>query len=312
MIEVEHLTKRFGPTVAVKDVSFSIKRGEVIGFLGPNAAGKTTTMRVLTGFLPADEGTVRLAGHDVRTDSLAVRAKVGYLPENSPLYADMDVVGFLEYIARLRKIPAAEIPKRLEAVIDACGLGSVKRKPISVLSKGFRQRVGLAQCLIHEPEILILDEPTSGLDPNQIIEIRNLIREIGREKTVILSTHILQEVQATCGRVLIINRGQIVADGTPEELALHSRSGTRVLVSTRADAEAVKRGLSSLEGVTRVRQIKRDGDVVRFAVESDREQPELPERVFRAAAANGWVLSELRLESATLEEVFKQLTEGAA
>jgi len=312
MIEVSHLTKRFGYTTAVKDVSFSVKNGEVVGFLGPNGAGKTTTMRILTCYLPADEGKATLAGHDIFRESLAVRQQVGYLPESAPLYTDMEVDAFLDYIGRLRKIPSRELSKRKEHAIDSCGLGSVRRKLIGILSKGYRQRVGLAQCLIHDPQILILDEPTSGLDPNQIIEIRTLIREIGKEKTIILSTHILQEVQAVCGRVLIINRGQIVADGTAEELMVRSRHGNRLVIGTRGEIEPIEAALRQLPGAGLVRRLASSGAVRRLTLDTTRDGTEIAEEVFQMAVDRGWVLTELHVERASLEDIFKEMTEGAA
>ena len=238
MIEVINLTKRYGPTVAVDNVSFDAKAGEVLGFLGPNGAGKTTTMRILTGYLSADEGTAKVAGYDVFEESIEVRKRIGYLPESAPLYTDMGVIDYLKFIAQIRDIPKSQRSQRIKDVVDTCGLEKMIQKDVGELSKGYRQRLGLAQSLIHDPPILVLDEPTSGLDPSQIIEIRNLIREIGKEKMIIFSTHILPEASATCSRILIINDGQIVANGTPDELAgrgargrggshLHQRSARR-------------------------------------------------------------------------------------
>ena len=213
MIEVKGISKRFGPTTAVDNISFSIAKGEVVGFLGPNGAGKTTTMRILTCFLPADAGEAKVAGFDVLEQSMAVRSRIGYLPESAPLYLDMRVSEFLDYIGAIRGLHGADRTAAINRMIEVCGLSGVMLKQIGELSKGYRQRVGLAQAMIHNPEILVLDEPTSGLDPNQIREIRDLIKTLGKEKTVILSTHILPEVEATCSRVMIINRGKIVADG---------------------------------------------------------------------------------------------------
>ena len=237
MIEVEHLTKRFGPIVAVDDITFEIRKGEVVGFLGPNAAGKTTTMRLLTCFLPSDSGTARIGGHDIHENPLEIRKQIGYLPENAPLYVDMTVTEYLHFISEIRGIPKESIKSRIDDMIDVCGIKKVIYREIGELSKGFRQRVGLAQTMIHDPDILILDEPTSGLDPNQIVEIRELIKEIGKEKTVILSTHILPEVQATCGRIIIINEGSIAGSGTPEEL--RSRAEGLETVETTIGAESL-------------------------------------------------------------------------
>ena len=219
MIEVRELTKSYGTTVAVNKVSFDAHAGEVLGFLGPNGAGKTTTMRILTCYLSADAGSATVAGHDVFEESVEVRKQIGYLPESAPLYSDMGVIEYLNFMTQVRHIPKSQRKERTRAVIDICGLEGVIQKDIGELSKGYRQRVGLAQSLIHDPPILILDEPTSGLDPSQIIEIRNLIKNIGQEKLVLFSTHILPEVSATCSRILIINNGKIVANGTPEELS---------------------------------------------------------------------------------------------
>ena len=233
MIEVKNLTKRYGPTVAVDNVSFSAKSGEVLGFLGPNGAGKTTTMRVLTCYLSADEGNATVDGYDVFDQSVEVRKRIGYLPESAPLYTDMGVIDYLKFIAQVRDIPKSQRQQRTKEVIDICGLERVIQKDVGELSKGYRQRLGLAQSLIHDPPILIMDEPTSGLDPNQIIEIRNLIKEIGKEKMIIFSTHILPEVSATCSRILIINNGKIVANGSPESLADRAKGGQVVDITIR-------------------------------------------------------------------------------
>jgi ABC-2 type transport system ATP-binding protein len=308
MIEVSHLTKKFGDTVAIRDVSFQIKRGEVLGFLGPNGAGKTTTMRILTCFLPADEGTARVAGFDVFSQSLQVRQRIGYLPENAPLYMDMDVLEYLNFIAQMRRIPKGERSRRIKRMVDTCGLGGVVRKNIATLSKGYRQRVGLAQALIHAPDILILDEPTTGLDPNQIMEIRELIKQIGREKTVILCSHILPEVSATCQRVLIINEGSIVADGTPEELTAKAQGEDRVNVSLKADPAEVEAQLSQLPGVKSFKPVGREaGGTLRYEIKTPGGEA-LCEELFRLAVRQNWLLSELRRDTLSLEEVFMQLT----
>src|SRR5215813_4248026 len=219
MIEVAHLSKRYGDLSAVDDVSFTAASGQILGFLGPNGAGKTTTMRIITGFLPATTGTVRVDGFDVFEQSAEVRRRIGYLPENPPLYNDMTVPGYLRFVAKLKGLRRGDVTVALERVLDICGLRLVQDRLLGHLSKGYRQRVGLAQALIHDPPVLVLDEPTIGLDPRQIIEIRSLIRTLGKQKTIILSTHILPEVQATCSRVIIISAGKLVADGTPAELS---------------------------------------------------------------------------------------------
>jgi len=261
MIEVEDLTKNYGLTRAVNKVSFSVKRGEVLGFLGPNGAGKSTTMKMLTCYLAPTAGRAMVAGHDVFSDSLEVRKRVGYLPEDTPIYRDMTVVEFLEFAAALRGMDRSKIAGRIKEIGLRCGLGDVAGKLVGELSKGFRQRVGLAQAMLHDPDIVILDEPTSGLDPNQIVEIRNLIREIGRNKTVILSTHILSEVQATCDRVLIIHRGEIVADGKTDDVTTHTQGGQLLRVTyapgkVSPQRDVVLAGLGAIPGIDRVRPMQ--------------------------------------------------------
>ena len=253
MIEVEGLTKNYGYTRAVDKVSFSVRRGEVLGFLGPNGAGKSTTMKILTCYLAPTAGRALVAGHDVFDASLEVRKHIGYLPEDTPIYRDMTVLEFLRFAAEMRGMDRNKVDARIKEIGTRCGLGDVAGKLVGELSKGFRQRVGLAQAILHDPDIVILDEPTSGLDPNQIVEIRSLIKEIGREKTVILSTHILPEVQATCSRVVIISGGKLVADGTPDELRARERGGRyRVVVeSNGVPKDAIRDRLASLAGVTR-------------------------------------------------------------
>jgi ABC-2 type transport system ATP-binding protein len=268
MISVSNLTKSYGETVAVDGVSFSVQRGEVLGFLGPNGAGKTTTMRVLTTFIPPDAGTATLAGFDVQRSPREVCRRVGYLPENAPLYEDMGAVDYLFYVAGMRGIPSSQAWNRVKRVVDVCGLGPALTKKIGQLSKGFRQRVGLAQAMIHEPDILILDEPTSGLDPNQIIEIRQLIKEIGKEKTVILSTHILPEVSATCGRVIIIANGRLVGSGTPEELVFQAAGKAGVTVVLRGDGSDIAGGLEKLDAVLSVAFKGAEGDSLRYRIEA--------------------------------------------
>jgi len=307
MIEVKRLSKNFGPVEAVREVSFEVHRGEVLGFLGPNGAGKSTTMRILVGYIPPSGGSALVAGHDVQTDSLEVRRRVGYLPENAPLYLDMQVDEFVLMIAEARGIPAAARRAKIGAAVETCGLERVLKKNIGELSKGFRQRVGLAAALVHEPDVMILDEPTSGLDPNQIVEIRELIKRIGREKTVILSTHILPEVSATCGRVLIINEGTIIASGTPDELTAQLGGHGTVIVAARAPRAEMERRLSARPGVKEVRHISEERGVTRLSVVAAHDG-EISEEVFRCAVESGWVLSELRPERASLEEVFRSLT----
>ncbi len=308
MIKVTNITKRFGATLAVDNVSFEVNRGEVLGLLGPNAAGKTTTMRVLTCYMPPDEGSATVAGYDIIEDSLEVRKHVGYLPESAPLYLEMGVLEYLAYIAEIRGIPSRERPSRVKKMVEICGLEQVLKKDLGELSRGYRQRVCLAQTLIHDPEILILDEPTSGLDPSQIIEIRGLIKEIGREKTVILSTHILPEVSATCSRVLIINEGRLVASGTTEELAERARGGVTVYAKIRGPQGEIEEKLSRLEGLHSFRKIAQEGeDLHRFCLEI-KEQIDPSEEIFHMVKDSGWSLSELRREEISLEDIFLQLT----
>ncbi|HXU79767.1 MAG TPA: ATP-binding cassette domain-containing protein, partial [Polyangia bacterium] len=257
MIQVQNLTKDYGPTRAVDGVTFNVRKGEVLGFLGPNGAGKSTTMKMLTCFLAPTGGTAKVAGFDVFDDSLEVRKHIGYLPEDTPIYRDMTVIDYLRFAAEVRGMEAGNREKRIKEIGGRCGLGDVAGKLVGELSKGFRQRVGLAQAMLHDPDIVILDEPTSGLDPNQIVEIRSLIKEVGKEKTVILSTHILPEVQATCSRVLIISGGKLVADGTPDELRAREQ-GSRYRVVVEANGvphETIKERLGHLAGVTRCEKV---------------------------------------------------------
>jgi ABC-2 type transport system ATP-binding protein len=308
MIEVQNITKRFGPITAVDGVSFEVQKGEVVGFLGPNGAGKTTTMRILTGFIPATDGTAKLAGFDVFENSLEVRKRVGYLPESAPLYLDMGVVEFLEYIASMRGIVPAKRKASLDKMIEVCGLSAVLKQEIGELSRGFRQRVGMAQAMIHDPEILIMDEPTSGLDPNQIIGIRALIKELGKEKTVILSTHILSEVEATCSRVIIIDRGKIVADGSLDEVTKRGKVGKVHHLRVRGDRPAWETKLKSLAGVKSFNWKEEKGGLHRYEVFTEGDRG-LGEELFRLAADSGMTLSELFQEKTTLENVFTQLTQ---
>jgi ABC-2 type transport system ATP-binding protein len=310
MIEVRDLCKEFGETRAVDGVSFDMKRGEILGFLGPNGAGKTTTMRIVTCYLQPTAGTVEVDGQDVRTHALDVRTKIGYLPESAPIYADMNVVDYLLFVAELRKIPAPERRRAVRRAIDSCGLGEVLQKNAGQLSSGYRQRAGLAQAILHDPPILVLDEPTRGLDPNQIVEIRNLIRDLGREKTVIFSTHILSEVEAMCDRVLIINRGKKVFDGSKQELTYGMSGKERVYVELRASGEA-ERHLRGLPGVEGVQVVGRDADRVRLQVESPRGA-DVRERIFDAAVQQGWKVLEMRRETQSFEDVFRELTMAEA
>ncbi|MFV1950562.1 MAG: ATP-binding cassette domain-containing protein [Nitrospinota bacterium] len=310
MIRVSNLTKRYGNNAAVDGISFGIRKGEIVGFLGPNGAGKTTTMRVLTSFLAPDEGTAVIAGFDVIKEPLELRKRIGYLPENAPLYLDMGVLDYLNFIAEIRDIPAGERGMRIKKIAYLCGLDKVLKKDVYELSKGYRQRLCLAQALIHNPDILILDEPTAGLDPNQIIEIRELIKEIGREKTVILSSHILSEVSATCGRVLIINEGKIVASGTPEELSNRATGKDKIYINLKGQREAIETRLQSMSEIASFRIIEENGGkLLKYEIESNGDT-NLNEALFHMAVDNRWVITELRKEKASLEDVFLQLTTG--
>ena len=307
MIEVKNLTKRYGATVAVNDVSFDAKAGEVLGFLGPNGAGKTTTMRILTCYLSADAGTAKVAGYDVFEESIEVRKQIGYLPESAPLYTDMGVLDYLNFIAQIRGIPKSHRKERIREVIDICGLEKVIQKDVGELSKGYRQRLGLSQALIHAPSILILDEATSGLDPSQIIEIRNLIKEIGKEKMIIFSSHILPEVSATCSRILIINEGRLVANGTPEELAGRAKGQEVVHISIRGHRAEIEAKLDELNFVSDYKCVKADDQILGYRI-SSQQGNNAAEEIFQFVVDNHWSLTELRQETVSLEDVFLQLT----
>lgn len=306
MIQVDNLVKRYGATTAVDDVSFTVNTGEILGFLGPNGAGKTTTMKILTCFMPATEGRVTVDSLNVFDHSLEVRRKIGYLPESAPLYTDMNVTEYLSFVAGIRGIDKSQLKSRLDAILNVCGLTEVRRKDIGQLSKGFKQRVGLAQAMIHNPDILILDEPTSGLDPNQIVEIRNLIKKLGEEKTVILSTHILPEVQATCDRVLIISRGKLVADGSPDELTSQFHGDEQIQVTvTGTTPEQLKAALTTLPGLAWLEVGTGKEISVRLTAERGTD---LREPIFRCIVKQGWTLLDLHRERTSLEQVFRQLT----
>lgn len=308
MIRIKNLTKRFGELKAVDDVTFDVHTGQILGFLGPNGAGKTTTVRIITCYLAPTSGKVEVDGLDVAEHSLEVRKKIGYLPENAPLYSEMDVLDYLHFIMGVRGVAKERWSERTKEITDVCGLGPVIQRNIGELSKGFRQRVGLAQAMVHNPDILILDEPTSGLDPNQIAEIRSLIKELGKEKTVILCTHILPEVEATCSRVLIINEGRIVADGSPTELQSSFQGKEQIYLELKTPSEDVQGKLASLENVENVERISTEGDdLKKFTVECTKGV-DLRENLFRLAVENDWILLEMRQEQASLEDVFRQLT----
>jgi gliding motility-associated transport system ATP-binding protein len=307
MIRVSDLTKRYVDRLAVDGVSFSCEKGEILGLLGPNGAGKTTTMRVLTGFLPATSGTAEVAGFDVGTQSLEVRRRVGYLPEAVPLYPEMRVSEYLDFRARLKRVPRSDRTRAIAEAVDRCGLGDVRGRVIGQLSRGYRQRVGLADALLGRPPILVLDEPTVGLDPNQIREVRQLIRELGREHTIVLSTHILPEVEMVCGRVVIIHRGRVVAQDTPEGLRGQLAGGRRIRVEARAPATALREALATLPGISEV-QIDGERDGFSSLVLSVGAGEDPREAIFRLAAERGLLLRELHAESMTLEDIFVRIT----
>ena len=292
----------------MRGISFRVNDGEILGFLGPNGAGKSTTMKILTGFWTPSGGRVQVNGLDVAADSLKIRAKIGYLPENVPLYDEMKVYEYLKWIAEVRGIETEKIKDRIKAVVKDCGLEKVVKRPIEELSKGYRQRVGLAQAIIHEPEILILDEPTTGLDPNQIVEIRNLIKKIGRDKTVIFSTHILSEVQATCDRVVIINNGRIVGQGTPAELTAQAGAKEMIYVKIKGPQEIIKEKLKEIKEIIDIIEKDRESEEV-FGYEI---QPavgvDVRERLSTVVMQNNWSILEFNRKVMQMEDVFRELT----
>jgi ABC-2 type transport system ATP-binding protein len=302
MIEVDNLSKRYGRHTAVDGISFKVHKGEILGFLGPNGAGKTTTMRILTGALPATSGTARVAGFDVFDRPLEVKRRVGYIPETPPLYPDMDVVSFLDFCAKIKGVPKAARGARIDDAVGKCRLGDVRRTLIGRLSKGYRQRVGLAQAILANPEVLILDEPTSGLDPKQIIETRDLIRGLGGDHTVVLSTHILPEVSMTCGRVVIINKGRVVAEDTPDNLTHRLRGAASLRVEARGDAAAVEAALRAVPGV---RDVRAAGGAFEVEAEAGRD---VRAAVARAVVGAGFDLVGLAQAGMSLEEIFLHLT----
>ena len=314
MIKVEGLTKRYGRTIAVDNISFSVEKGQIVGFLGPNGAGKTTTMRVLTCFLPPTAGTARIAGFDVLEQPLEVKKRIGYLPETPPLYPEMEVIEYLTFVGRLKGVSGSEIGKRVKEVCGLCAIGDVGTKLIGRLSKGYRQRVGLAQAIIHNPDVLILDEPTAGLDPKQIIETRELIKNLAGvgAHTIILSTHILPEVEQTCEHVVIINKGQLVATDTVENLTHRLRGSESVAIEIESrdgklDCAAVQRRLEQIAGVSRVVLRTEKGARALFEVES-LQKSAIRGDLARAVVEAGWNLNELRPMALSLEEIFLELT----
>ncbi|MCH8903009.1 MAG: ATP-binding cassette domain-containing protein [Bacteroidetes bacterium] len=306
-ISVQNLTKVYGPQTAVDGISFEVKKGEIMGFLGPNGAGKTTTMKMITGYMAPTSGDVLIDGVSMREKSDQIMKKIGYLPENNPLYLDMPVLKYLRFIAELQGISKRSVNDQIKKMINLCGLNNEKHKKIAELSKGYRQRVGLAQAMIGDPEVLLLDEPTSGLDPNQIIEIRNLIKQLGSEKTVMLSTHILSEVEATCDRILIINKGTLVADGTPASLRQQSQVNEvlQVRIEESDEQVKVKLALEELETVLKITDLP--GRKGGFKIESKSGDSSKKE-VFNLCVKNKWILTEMIPLETSLEDVFRELT----
>jgi ABC-2 type transport system ATP-binding protein len=310
MIEVEQLEKSYGFARALKGISFSVQKGEVIGFLGPNGAGKSTTMKILTGYLLPSGGKASVAGFDVVEQSLAVRARIGYLPESTPLYAEMRVDEYLLFCAEIRGVPGRQCKTAIQRAVELCGLERVTGKNIVELSKGYKQRVGLAQAIVHEPPLLILDEPTSGLDPNQIVEVRKLIKRLGSEHTVILSTHYLQEVEKSCSRIIIVNQGEIVADGTHDELIARQPAGALRARVRGPEVQVLAQCGELLPGIA-VTVDSRSSDAVTYHIDVTSASAPIEESFARLVVKNGWDLLELQRDRATLEDVFRELTLGS-
>ncbi|MCF7804837.1 MAG: ABC transporter ATP-binding protein [Candidatus Marinimicrobia bacterium] len=310
MIEVQNVSKRYGQTLAVDDVSFRVNKGEIVGFLGPNAAGKTTTMRIITSFMPATSGKVTVAGYDVFEDAMEVKTRIGYLPENPPLYVDMKVEDYLGFVAAINGADKSDIPRQIDRVMDLTSLGTYRTSLIRKLSKGFRQRVGLAQALIHDPEVLVLDEPTVGLDPKQIIEVRELIKELANDHTIILSTHILPEVSMTSERVVIINKGKIVAEDTPGNLMSSLKSGETLQVQVDGPFDDIQPSLEQIDGVTSVTLdsgVQTEGNICALRIDSEPGH-DVRRSVADTIVKQSWGLLELKQISLTLEDIFLELT----
>lgn len=308
MIEVEQLTKRYGSVKAIENVSFRVEKGEILGFLGPNGAGKTTTMRILTCFLPATDGTARVAGFDVFNQPMEVKRRIGYLPENPPVYTEMTVDSYLDFVAKIKGVDSSSRKKRIAEVKERVSVQEYSNKLIKNLSKGYKQRVGLAQALVHDPEVLILDEPTVGLDPNQIIEVRELIKSLSGSHTIILSTHILPEVSMTCQRVVIIADGKIAAVDTPENLTRQLQGTDRIYLEAKGPEATVIGKIKEIEGVLRVESHRLDGDdIFSYSVETELKE-DIRGRLARKVVESGFDLLEMKTMSMSLEEVFLQLT----
>ncbi len=302
-IIVNNLTKKYGSQRAVDNISFKVKTGEILGFLGPNGAGKTTTMKILSCYMAPSQGNVKIGNIDLNLNQELAKKHIGYLPENNPLYHDMPVLEYLEFVAKLQGVSQKNVKKKLIEMISVCGLNKEKHKKIGELSKGYRQRVGLAQAMIHDPEILILDEPTSGLDPNQIVEIRELIKQLGQQKTVILSTHILPEVEATCDRILIINKGKIVADGTSDSLRETTKNHNSIKVKIKGDSNDIIDKIEKLDEVDSISIKKEESFLIKSSSEID-----INEAVFNCCVKNKWILLEMTSNTTRLEDIFRDLT----
>jgi ABC-2 type transport system ATP-binding protein len=307
VIEVEHVSKDFNGRRAVDDISFKVEKGEVLGFLGPNGAGKTTTMRIITCYMPSSEGTARVAGYDVFEQSMEVRKRIGYLPENPPLYPEMTVDSYLNFVARIKGARANTRKSQVDESIEKCNLGDVRKRIIGKLSKGYKQRVGLAQALLNNPEVLILDEPTLGLDPKQIHEVRSLIKSLASTHTVVLSTHILPEVSMTCSRVVIINKGKVVAMDTPEGLAHQAKGAERIALTVEGPLEAVREKLLTVSGVLNVQPESSGKNQTNYTVECTLNS-DLRQELAKIVVSQGWGLLELRGIPMSLEDVFINLT----
>ena len=307
MITVENLTKRYATKTAIDSVSFQVEKGEILGFLGPNGAGKTSTMRVITGYMPASEGTVRVDGFDVFENPLEVRRRIGYLPENPPLYVEMSVAGYLRFVAKIKGVPKENIAAEVKRVMERVNITDVRDRIIAKLSKGYKQRVGLAQALLNDPPVLILDEPTIGLDPKQIHEVRELIKDLAGNHTVVLSTHILPEVEQTCTRVVIIDRGKIIAVDTPQNLRLQLQGGERVFMEIQGPVSEITSQLKKLPGVVDVMTVGSTDGRNRFQIEGELKK-EIRSDLARTVVQNGWPLYELHAATMSLEDIFLKLT----
>ncbi|MGD9078165.1 MAG: ATP-binding cassette domain-containing protein [Desulfobacterales bacterium] len=308
MIQVENLTKYYHALCAVDQINFDIQKGEILGLLGPNGAGKTTTLRMLTGYLQPSSGNIRVKGLSIDTHILEIKKMLGYLPESAPLYHDMLVFDYLNYVAAIREINGDQKLMRIRRLADLCGINEVMHQPIGELSKGYKQRVGLAQAMMNDPEVLVLDEPTSGLDPNQIVEIRKIIKEIGKEKTIILSTHILSEAEATCDRIVIISQGKIVADGSTESLKRSADGRNIMYISLQnADFATVQKSLTDINGIENVGRISEDQNALNISLNYQSTDDLRPD-VYRKIKETDWILLDFHQETRSLENIFRELT----